>query len=448
MDHHHRFDILARQWIRRASRRHAVGLLAAVLVGSTLLAPDADRVDAKPAKRRKAAGRRAGTRTSRSRDLAADKKKKRHRKPGGGGGGTVPPPPTSVPASARKVIGYYVGYERDDMPPEEIEWDSLTHIAVGTVLPRSNGSLDFSLDLGSEADGKALARDLAQRARANGVVPLLMIGGDGARDGFKASATSNLTTFVANLATAMSELGFAGLDLDWEPIERSDEAAVQNLIYALRTAQPEAVLTVPVIPTTLTFPDVPGVVARIAPYVDQISIMTYNMEGPYEGWDSWHSSALHGASERTPSAVDTTVADFLRAGVPANKLGVGVGFFGDCWSAPVTGPGQALRGATIVATDSEMSYQRIITAYYTAAAAKVDATAQVPYLSYATPHGAKQCTYITYEDETSIAAKGAWARGQGLNGAIVWTINQGHDRTQPAGKRDAVLKSVRQAFGA
>jgi chitinase len=179
-----------------------------------------------------------------------------------------------------------------------------------------------------------------------------------------------------------------------------------------------------------------------------VSIMTYNMEGAYEGWDVWHSSALHGASARTPSAVDATVADFLRAGVPANKLGVGVGFFGDCWSAPVTGPGQAPQGATIVATDSDMSLTTIATEYTTPAATHFDATAQVPYLSYDTGHGSKQCTYITYENADSINAKGAWALSQGLNGAIVWTINQGHDRSQPAGQRDALLKTVRQAFGA
>ena len=33
-------------------------------------------------------------------------------------------------------------------------------------------------------------------------------------------------------------------------------------------------------------------------------------------------------------------------------------------------------------------------------------------------------------------------------GVIVWTVNQGHDRTAPAGQRDALLRSARAAFGA
>jgi chitinase len=382
--------------------------------------------------------------------IAAKKRKKKHHKHKGhkhGGGGNVSQP-QPVPAGDPKLIGYYVGYERDDMPPDEIEWDAMTHIAVGTVLPRSNGSLNFALDLGSEAEGKELARDLAQRADDNGVVPILMIGGAGAHNGFKNAASDNLATFVNNLVDAMNDLGFDGFDLDWEPMDGGDEKPFKNLVFALRNARPDAVLTVPAAPININFPEVPGVYAQVAPFVDLISIMTYNMEGAYDGWDSWHSSALFGATESTPTSVEASVGAFLDAGVPADKLGVGVGFFGDCWSAPVTGPGQAIGGAEIVATDSEMSFTRIKAEYYTLAASEFDNTARVPFLSYGAPHGAKQCTYITYEDENSIQQKAAFALDQGLNGAIVWTINQGHDRTKPSGQRDALLRSTRQAFGA
>jgi chitinase len=115
---------------------------------------------------------------------------------------------------------------------------------------------------------------------------------------------------------------------------------------------------------------------------------------------------------------------------------------------PVTGPGQELGGAVIAATDSEMGYTTIMASYFTPAAAQFDPIAQVPYLSFAAATGAPGCTYITYEDEVSIAAKGTWAVDQGLGGAIVWTINQGHDRAALAGQRDALLHAARAAFGA
>ena len=95
-----------------------------------------------------------------------------------------------------------------------------------------------------------------------------------------------------------------------------------------------------------------------------------------------------------------------------------------------------------------MSTTTIMSDYFQTAASHYDATAQVPYLSYTTPHGSKGCTYISYENAQSIQAKGAFAQSRGLGGAIVWTINQGHDRSAPAGERDALLRGARAAFGA
>jgi chitinase len=347
---------------------------------------------------------------------------------------------------AHMLMGYYVGYERDLMPPDEIEWDALTHIAVGVALPNQNGTLNLEFDLGP-GEGPAFAQDLAQRAHAHGVVPILMVGGADTNDLFRA-AVKHKKVFVKNLVTALQQLGYDGLDIDWEPLGKRDESPFKALVIALRKALPGAVLTAPVEPTTLTFPKVSKMWKKVAPLLDRVDLMTYGMEGAYEGWQSWHSSALDGASPTTPTSVEFGVGAFLAAGVPAAKLGVGIGFFGDCWTAPVTGPGQDLGGATIAATDSDMSTRTILDDYYSPGAAHVDPNAHVPYLSFGAPTGPAGCTYITYEDQASIAAKGAWALGQGLGGAIVWTINQGHDPAAQAGQRDALLRSARIAFGA
>jgi chitinase len=350
-------------------------------------------------------------------------------------------------AAGRWLVGYYVGYERDIMPPDEIEWNALTHITVGTALPRRNGTIDTSFDLGT--DGPAFAKDVTSRAKANKVVPILMLGGAGAHDGFKGAASKkHRKRFVTNIVATVNDLGFEGVDLDWEPITNKDLKPFAKLVSALRAALPNGVLTAPVIPPTLTFPDVSPVYGQVAQDLDQINVMTYNMEGAYEGWKSWHSSALDGATNETPSSVAVGVASFLAAGVPASKLGVGIGFFGDCWNAPVTGPRQTIGGANIVATDSELSSTTIASTYYDAASARFDDVAQVPYLTFAAPKGPRGCTYISYEDEKSIAAKGKWARDRGLGGAIVWTINQGHVRSGAPGQRDALLRSARAAFGA
>lgn len=51
----------------------------------------------------------------------------------------------------------------------------------------------------------------------------------------------------------------------------------------------------------------------------------------------------------------------------------------------------------------------------------------------------------SYENEQSIAAKGDYARSQGLGGTIIWTIGQGHLPAAPVGSRDPLLAAAHQA---
>jgi chitinase len=114
----------------------------------------------------------------------------------------------------------------------------------------------------------------------------------------------------------------------------------------------------------------------------------------------------------------------------------------------VTGPRQDIGRSAIVADDNVMSYTNIMSTYFDAAAYHYDSVAQAPYLGFSSPRGPQKCTFVSYENADSIKAKGAYARSQGLGGAIVWTINQAHTRNAPAGQRDALLRTTRTAFGA
>ena len=71
-----------------------------------------------------------------------------------------------------------------------------------------------------------------------------------------------------------------------------------------------------------------------------------------------------------------------------------------------------------------------------------DAAAEVPYLSFATAKGPQRCNFVSYDDEQSVAAKGAWAKSSGLGGAMIWTVAQGHLPSAPAGQQDPLLKAL------
>ncbi len=345
----------------------------------------------------------------------------------------------------RWVLGYYVGYERDLYPIGEVDFNAVTHLMVGRVRPLADATLtrDFDIDV---INGPIWAHAAVNAAHAAGRKAILMIGGAGEINGWRGAATpANRATFVSHLLASADEFGVDGLDLDWEPLDASDQAAFFALAQALRAQRPGVILTVPLNWVNSNSAIADPFYGQIAPLFDRINIMTYDMAGAWPDWQSWHNSALYGETANTPSSVASSVAYFLDSGVPPAKLGVGSAFYGDCWQG-VTAPHQM--GGSISSSDGTMSYANIITNYYTPnPGTRVwDATAHVPYLSSATPLGSAGCNFITYEDPQSLADKGAYARSQGLGSLIIWTISQGHLASKPVGQRDPLLDAVRAAF--
>jgi chitinase len=346
------------------------------------------------------------------------------------------------------VMGYYVGYQRDAYPPDVVQYDAMTHLAVGAVVPRADGTLDTTFWLDATS-GPAMADDLVTRAHAAGVSAILMVGGAGAHEGFVGACgdAARRATLVANLVRwARDEHRFDGLDLDWEPLPEADHASFRALAEALRAAWPEAVLTVPVGYLNVNYETADPFFGEIAPLFDRINVMSYAMTGTYGGWQSWHSAALYGEGPTTPTSIDGSVERYLEAGVPAAKLGIGIGFFGACYTPPVSGPKQDLRGSTIAAMDNDISYRNVVTRYFDAAARRWDAEARVPYLSFAAATGPMGCGFLSYEDAESIAERARYVEARGLGGAIVWAINEGYLPASPAGERDPLMDALRVEF--
>lgn len=354
---------------------------------------------------------------------------------------TNPPPPPPPPATGRWVSGYYVGYQRDLYPVETVDFSVLTHLFVGRIIPGSDGSVITHFDI-DYTQGPAMARRLAERAHQAGRKAVLMLGGAGEHAGFVGAASSaNRARFVANLLQTMDDLGYDGIDVDWEPIYDEDKAPLLALLQELRAARPNMILTIPVGWVNPNYQTVDPWYAQVAGVVDQMNIMSYYMAGAYDGWLSWHSSALAGAAGQYPSSVSGSAQLYLDAGIPASKLGIGIGFFGMCWRG-VTGPRQS--GGWVVADDNTMSYRNIMASYYTSGARQWDDAAKVPYLSFATQTGPAGCNFVSYDDEQSIAEKGAYVKSTGLGGTIVWTIAQGHFPT--ATEKNPLLKAAYEAI--
>ncbi|WP_237154070.1 glycoside hydrolase family 18 protein [Oryzibacter oryziterrae] len=342
--------------------------------------------------------------------------------------------PTSASAAKPWVMGYLPGYEQALYPVAKIDFSSLSHIAVGRYVPRADGSLDKSCDWDA-AKCPAWAKSVGAKAHAAGKKAILFLGGAGAHDGFAGAASSaNRARFVANVVKEVKALQFDGVDVDWEPVQVADRANLVALLKDLHKARPAMTITMPI---NWVNPNIGSGdfvwLKKAAPYLNQINLMTYGMDGSDWGWtQTWHSSALKGATPERPSSVTGSVDAILALGIPAAKLGIGMGFYGQCWTGGVTAPRQDASEATIAGDDGKMSYAAIMGSYYKAANYHFDSQAGASYLGSAAGLGPLGCTYISYEDPKSIAAKVAYVKSKSLGGAIIWTISQGYQAKQNA----------------
>lgn len=355
------------------------------------------------------------------------------------------PPPPSTPG--RWVSGYYVGYQRSLYPVSEVDFSLMTHIIVGPVLPTPTGGVLTHFDI-NDVDGPAMARALSTRAHRAGKKAILMLGGAGTHAEFVSAASATYReVFVTTLLSTMDALGYDGIDVDWEPIQEADKAPLLWVLQQLRARRPGMLITIPVGMVNNNFPATYDAwYARAAAVVDQMNLMSYGMGGAWQGWEVWHHSPLHDAASARPASVASTVDRYLAVGVPAAKLGIGLGFYGTCWKG-ATQPRVAQSTTTSrVGSDNNMSYANIMSSYYDATARRWDAAAAVPYLTFSSPKGPNGCNMVSYEDEQSIAAKGDFARARGLGGAIVWTIAEGHLPSAPVGSRDPLLAAAARSF--
>ena len=358
--------------------------------------------------------------------------------------------------------GYYVGYSINDYPIAQIDWTGLTHIIFSpmTVASVSGGTvnLDLSFD-DSNGTGQQDAKALSQAAHAHGVKALLMLGGSGAGANIATAASAaNRAAFVTALTGAMTSLGYDGIDLDWEDSVNLDDLV--SLAQALRAAKPSIVLTYPGGAINGNFETVDPRMATLAQSLDRFNVQTYYPSTAVagQGWDSWFNSPVSGVTGSTPIAIDDTLGRYVAVGVPKAKLGMGMSFYAICYTGGITGPRQPMNsGQQITGGDNAYPLSAFFAAGSTfatsaASAQKRDATAQVPYLSLPSAVNDPGCggttQYISYDDETSIIAKGTFSKANGYGGIIIWTLEEGWLKPGSAGGRaqNALMQALKTGF--
>lgn len=353
------------------------------------------------------------------------------------------------------LTGYYVGWQAAAYPPDKVAMAALTHIVFGAVEPGADGGVAFSV-----GDDNGTCGPLVERAHAANRSALLLLAGDRAPFAASTSDAAHRSALASNLLAIIAQYGFDGAAVHWAG-GFGDASQVEQLIAFLAELREAAGLQARFRPPHRAFllaflapyhnandPAPAAANGRIAALVDQFNVATFGMAGAFGGWSSWHFSALSGAQDDRPTSIEETVAAYLAAGVPRAKLGLGLGLYGVFYGASVTGPGQSLAiDAWAVFDESQTNYAQLLRdGAFSQGEQQWDELAKQSYRRYqpAWNRRGTQIGYLSYEDEASIAAKGAWAREQGLGGAAVWTLAYGC--TDAATGRNPLLEAARKAF--
>lgn len=374
------------------------------------------------------------------------------------------PNPTKVPSNAPyRLIGYYASWDVYNRAVflSQIRGENLTHLnyAFSNISPEGEcvlGDIDAdttrffsgSESVSAQADPiEGLRGNFRQLALLKEKYPvlkaLISIGGWTWSEHFSEAAlseTSRMRFVKSCLDLYLVRYGdaFDGVDLDWEypvaggmyPGRPEDMENYTLLVQEFRKQMDalqeatgrEYLLTIagPAAPDTISHFEL----EKMAQSLDWINIMAYDYHVASEPVTGL-LSPLYG-SPRDPDEVsraayngDAAVRAYLATGVPAEKIVLGIPFYGRAWQGT---EGNGLfrdAGGPAPAKDEPgyMSYTEIAQGPLKTFRRYWEEEAKVPWL-----HDSPDGVFISYEDAESIEWKVRYIREKGLGGAMVWEL--------------------------
>jgi len=172
----------------------------------------------------------------------------------------------------------------------------------------------------------------------------------------------------------------------------------------------------------------PGMDARyerdqIAQYLDWVGLMTYDLHGTWDTITNFNAPLFQDTNDPGDSSlnVDAVVQDYLDAGIPAEKLVMGVPFYGYAWVG-VGYTNDGLYQNSVYPKDGySLKYTEILVKYLPEYKRMWNDESQVPYL-----YNINSAVYISYDDPQSISLKAGYASDRHLGGIMVWELSQGN----------------------
>ncbi|MFG2774479.1 glycosyl hydrolase family 18 protein [Streptomyces sp. NPDC048350] len=215
---------------------------------------------------------------------------------------------------------------------------------------------------------------------------------------------------------------FDGIDLDWEypnacglSCDSSGPASFKNMMQAMRAKfGSSALVTAAVTADASSGGKIDAAdYAGAAQYMNWFNVMTYDFFGAFaaQGPTAPHSplTSYPGIPQAGFNSADA-IAKYKAKGVPANKLLLGIGFYGRGWTGVTqSAPGGTATGAAPGTYEPGIEDYKVL---------KNTCPANGTVAGTAYAHCGSN--WWSYDTPATVTSKMSWAKNQGLGGAFFW----------------------------
>ncbi|CAN8104490.1 unnamed protein product [Discula destructiva] len=258
---------------------------------------------------------------------------------------------SSNTSSDMVAASYFAGYHIDDNPGftvEEIPWDKYSEIKYAFAETTATGSVDLS-----KSNPQSLP-DFVKAAKTNNVKALVSVGGWTGSRFFSSSVGSaeNRTVFIDALTKMVEQYNLDGLDFDWEypnkqglgcnAINTNDTANFLLFLQELRATPAGANLYLTAATSLFPWNDASG--AQSTDLSGFAAVLDYLMPMNYDIFGGWSTTAGPNAPLRSScdstrnnqGSLEAGLAAWTGAGIPADKIVVGVPAYGHGFAVNTT----------------------------------------------------------------------------------------------------------------
>jgi len=330
-------------------------------------------------------------------------------------------------AQSGKVIIGYVGGFRGLIKTDLIDAKKLTHINYAFVDIKDNRAW-----LHREATDTVNFRHLNQLKKQNPALKIMIsIGGWTWSGKFSDAVLSDTSRqqFAASAIDIVRKFDMDGIDIDWEypglpgdkgNIYRPEDKQNYTLMFkefrsqlnALQQQTGKKYLLTTAAGAFKGFLDHTDMAAA-QQYLDYINLMTYDYSGGGK-IASNHTELYASKAYEAHNNADEAVTLFEAAGVPANKLVMGIAFYGH---SAILAPGAKGLGDTVATSLKGVGYTLIKDSILNKPGFKVhrDRAAKADYIYNKTTR-----QFISFDDEWSVKKKCKYALKKKMGGVMFW----------------------------